>query len=285
MIWPTGFAARGTPPKMARYGRFEWEQILISLDCSDTSHQRSTVIGIGLALATHYNAASHSAYPSLETLAREFGSKPTTVRSVLAFLEDVGLLRVDWRGPGAGAHNTNHYHFLTPDTTNSPAEDHFTPHETEPQRTVSQHQNPPPEEQKQNPTGKQTGPSGTTNNKEQQENSAAPNPQELEELKREHSDLWMDALKGVPRHNSAGETIHSPKAYAVPGFLEMVEVRLAEGREDAARTQETAATANCDRCDERSLYWEDQEPPYGPRAFKCDHRMNRTMTDREPVHT
>ncbi len=271
---------------MASGKRFKWERELLSRDFAGTGHRRVTVMVVGLTLATHFNK-SLTAWPSTETLAKEAGSKPDTVRKIIAMLEDVGLLRVDRRGRGAGARNTNRYHGLLPTDRNDPAGDHSPPRETVFRSPISQHANEPAAERKRAPTGTEMGPSGTPNSKEQQMNSAAPDLQKLAELKHQHSDLWNDALNEVHRRIDAGETIHKPEAYAVPHFRDLVEVRQGEIRTNTASAEVVSAITNCEHCDEDGWYWEQQPPPYSPQRIKCDHRANRggaQQTNRSP-HT
>lgn len=256
---------------MPRGQRFKWERELISSSFTGTGHKKATVVAVGLTLATHFDK-SLTAWPSTETLAREAGSKPDTVRKIIAALEDAGMLRVERRGLGAGARNTNHYHGLLSIDRNDPAEDHSLPRETVPQSPASQNANEPAEAQKWVPTGTETGPSGTPNSKEQQKNSAALKTQTLAERKHEHPDLWTDALNEIQRRPDAKEAIRKPEAYAVPLFLEMIEARQADLRANAARAEEIAVTANCDRCDDDNWYWEPQPPPYSHQRIKCDHR-------------
>ena len=271
---------------MASGQRFEWERELLARDYDSTKHKRSTVILIGLALATHFNARSLSAYPSVKTLAEEAGSKPNTVRSVLSLLEKIGMLSVERRGLGAGAHNTNRYHFLVAGARNSPAGDHSSLKETTSQSPIHQSANGLPDTPKQPPTVIETGPPGTPNSNEQQENSAAPINTSHDELKHQYPEEWAQARGEVDHRIARGHSIENPDRYAVPIFEEFVRARQENHREAATNERYAAAKAECNRCESDGFYWQDQDGQYNEARIKCDHKHTaHPPTDRTNKQT
>jgi hypothetical protein len=255
---------------MARAPVFAWQDALLSLDLRDAPMRRSTVIGVGFVLAFHFNR-DLVAWPSVQKLSQESGHNPGTVRRVSALLEELSLLRVDRRGRGAGASNTNRYHGLLPEDGNGSPGVHSTPFETDLRRPVFLGGNGSAGAAKRVPADPKTGPSGTPNSNEQQKNSAGVESQSLVDLKREYPDQWAKARSEVGNVDAAGRIIQNPEAFAVPRFKELVNDRHEKRKAIADEAEAMTTIANCERCDETGWYWEDQEPPYGPRGIKCGH--------------
>ncbi len=253
---------------MARAPIFAWQEALLALDLRDESVKRSTVISVGSVLSWHFNK-DLVAWPSAETLAREAGSKAGTVRSVIEVLEMHGLLRVDRRGPGAGARNTNRYHGLLLEDENGSPKDHSTRSETDSGSTVSRRGNGPPEGLKWVSTVSKTGPLGTPNSKEQQENSATPSNATIAELKRQHPDEWAEARNEVDRRIARGQRIDNPGAYAAPILKDLIEKKTEKGTAMRDKSVAEAAIDACPLCNsDGSIAWETAD---GLRSRKCSH--------------
>jgi hypothetical protein len=245
--------------------RFVWERAFL-----EASLGKTTVV-VGLTLATHFDAQLR-AFPSIGRLAHLAGCKPQTVRKALKVIEAHRFLHVTRPGPGAGARNTNRYQGLMPVDRSGAEEDRFYPSETVPQGTVSESQNGSSETRKWVPIDTEMGPPGAPNSKEQHKNSAArTDKQSIAEMKRDHPQLWATALDDVDRRTSGGAAIRDREAYAVPTFLDLVEAHRDRQQLEAKRSEHEATVASCHRCDSRGLCWDEQEPPYGLRAVKCNH--------------
>jgi hypothetical protein len=261
---------RNGEDEMARAPVFAWQDALLRLDLRDAPMRRSTVIGVGFVLSFHFNRGL-IAWPSAETLAREAGTKPGTVRRVTALLERTGLLLVERRGRGAGAGNTNRYRGLVPGSANRPSEDRSPHDETGPHRPDSYDGNGVLQATKRSPAGDETAPSGTPNSKEQHKNSTAHSNKSLTSLKQEHPDQWEEALSETDRRIDAGKDIPYPDRYANPIFLEILEKHREKARLRGTADAAQAAIDACNLCNiDGRVAWETEGGR--PAGDRCSHR-------------